>query len=872
MVDYVRTLAEIPISPFNSSARSWSAEVRSGSIISSYAVSPANTFTCPPYSIKLSKNSSREAQSVTYCSIRDPQPRLISFHEETKKRVSYGGQLKTFKTDLPNVGVLVVGIECIATHQHDEGLTEIDVLCIYEDGRVLCYDQDLTSRKWDARIATTQDSHLGSPKMHVVQATTVRTEQASRTILCERGDALAALDSNRTTYGQQMLLLTTRLALDANIDSQASLDLRIVAIKDIRSTDSEVTSARPRLEQLASLTIPEPKEAHHKTSLWQTHPSSGMLYQLAADSLLVYDLAVLAPRLVHNIRIPESMDVQSFIRISSDIVAISNENRIFVVGSQFSSFQAMYELRVPRKTRPNPREHDDKQSITLTQDASQLLSYHSPSGSAIVLQGRNLLAVDLTKSVKSELLSRKRKRKALLIDDIGQGSLASAEKRHPSNSITATPKVLGNLVNPKLESTRWKDQKKTLDDALEKGDSPEFDRLMVSMLGDIKGGRSYDATTSSAPEFVLDYIIGKMFLTFSLEIAHDSKDFRFLSGLRMHSMYEGSWRQLVRKGLLTTNLVEASLKRQGMISGNNVLSHEALVQAHADQDPSLGTVLALLQSSCMIKVPEVCHALKITVGKFEMLTTSVGLKSSTYMDDNFCPGKDAGKETQLTIPNTDHGTLRKSDELDHLHNLLDAIIAHCGVSSAMTVTKALRRQLSTSELRRVLDILRMKLAHHGWLSPYIEHSPTAEFSEQLPNNKISMIAKLLNCVVDSLGTHGWLLNGGITHDSSDATESVSYMQAAVSAALEGIEEATYLQAMLEDLLLCGKSALNSRPTPAQGPRIGQRSALPMGLKLDQNVSLTKVGAGGEIQRRSQRDIGKLKSRRVPEYSFERITV
>ena len=49
--------------------------------------------------------------------------------------------------------------------------------------------------------------------------------------------------------------------------------------------------------------------------------------------------------------------------------------------------------------------------------------------------------------------------------------------------------------------------------------------------------------------------------------------------------------------------------------------------------------------------------------------------------------------------------------------------------------------------------------------------------------------------------------------------------------------------------------------------------LPLGLNLDKDrVPLTKVGAGGEVMRRSRRDIGDLKSRRVGEYSFERIVI
>jgi len=50
------------------------------------------------------------------------------------------------------------------------------------------------------------------------------------------------------------------------------------------------------------------------------------------------------------------------------------------------------------------------------------------------------------------------------------------------------------------------------------------------------------------------------------------------------------------------------------------------------------------------------------------------------------------------------------------------------------------------------------------------------------------------------------------------------------------------------------------------------SVLPLGLRPGLTISTHKVGAGGEIIRRSRRDVGRLKSRMVPKYSFERIFV
>lgn len=50
------------------------------------------------------------------------------------------------------------------------------------------------------------------------------------------------------------------------------------------------------------------------------------------------------------------------------------------------------------------------------------------------------------------------------------------------------------------------------------------------------------------------------------------------------------------------------------------------------------------------------------------------------------------------------------------------------------------------------------------------------------------------------------------------------------------------------------------------------SLLPLGLKTAPVISTTKVGAGGELIKRSARDIGRLKSKMVGRYSFDRIVI
>ena len=223
---------------------------------------------------------------------------------------------------------------------------------------------------------------------------------------------------------------------------------------------------------------------------------------------------------------------------------------------------------------------------------------------------------------------------------------------------------------------------------------------------------------------------------------------------------------------------------------------------------------------------------------------------------------------------------------------MDLALQRCSTVPSNFLTKAFKRTSTKPQLRHLVDHLRIIVAQHGWLTPY-DFSFDDLSKEPAANNQLVIIAHLLNSILDALGPAGWML--GPQRSQTDTTfadpaDTLSYMQAEVSAALEGIEEAMYLKGVLGEMLLCGKEALkapppkrvltndkaNSKQQQLVKPTIVQLEkedpVLPLGLKLKPPIAMTRVGAGGEVIKRSARDIGRLKSRMVGKYSFERIVI
>ena len=795
------------------------------------------------------------------------------FSEQRDNHISQGRQIETATYNIAKSRNPIIHIEALATYQGEHGFAECDVLCVQENGEIHCYNEALTLEKWTSHIASIRD---GDNKLHVEHVSLVSIQQAIQNILKDRADILEVLHARKENFSPNLLLLLTRSISNPALDDRGTLTLHILAVKNRQSTNPDILSeSRDLAERLASIKIPESLDVRARETSFRLYTTSGLLYQESSGDLFIYDLTTLTPQLVQTMNCSSAKAGLSYIRISSDLVATLSLDSLFIVDSKFSSVQANFKLPIPKQNRSFDSSNSESQSPNYHTAGTQLLSYHSPSHSVIVLIGRSLIAVDISEVIARRIPSRKRKRNGLLIDAVGRGSLSSELSQQPQRRVGELPRTLGQIVDPYSETPEWRDQKETLDCLLERGDLLDFDRLMASALegGGIRSG--HDANVEYPPQYKVDYLLSKMFSITESKTTSQLGANRFISKLHLQQLPKKAWELLVQKCCISTEQLEASMKRQNLMNKHNALRDNDVIQTLADYDATMTTLLSLLESPCLLKISEVCHALKISTAKLARLQAPGNSKLLTQGDELAIHGMDPADQMEPKTKYHDSNTPQGSTKRGLFNALLDIIVHRCYACPTRLLTKALKKEVSIPELRNVVDLLRIRLAQNGWLSLYTEAGPAADDERAYRNDQISMLTKVLNCVIDSLGTGGWLLNNSVVDGAAEAIKTVSYMKNEVCAALEGIEEAAYLQGMLGEVLLCGKSALHSqtsRPPLAVDPEDEQKCALPLGLRLDQSISLIKVGAGGELQKRSRRDIGKLKSRRVPEYSFERISV
>ena len=758
--------------------------------------------------------------------------------------------------------------------------SENKLLALQGDGTVTCYSADLKTQEWYSNINAGASNLISVPT--ILAAATLSVQQARKTILSNREDVLATLRPDGDAVDPSLLLVMRRSPTRDTDNSAGTLELQILHIKtaDV-GTSGFALDTRQNLYPLATLAMPEPRLFNSKKTRITMHTASGTVYQEAEGVLAVYDLAGSVPRLLHTL---VQNDIFSYLRLSSELVASSRDGSLSVVDLTYGSLQDECTLTSDYGTKVMQKSDKPKDEPTINGNL-RLLSYFAPLDIIVALDGRKLLAVQLSTAQRADE-PRKRKREGLLINSIGRGSSSITRASPISGKSVREIDSLGTYL-PSFDSSDWKAQKATLDRCVAQNDEKEFDRLMAGHLG-IKP-TTEDKQTSKAwlqihvDQHAVSYVLKSIFsidqTCLDKDPAGDSP--RNLS-IRFFPKLVGKW--LINKGLLTVSHIETSLRQYGALPFTSKLAGGSLIQALATMDSSLEILLSILASPVPMSSQELVHVLLISTQSQDSEATEVQ-RLLTNGNEEDGSGNERSQLVDGQIPNSLpslFSTLPTNNLNRRLLNLAMKRLYACPSSS---VARTLKRELSTPQLRILVDNLRMEISRSGWLSPYEDSLKPLDPSLQ-GDSQMCSIAHLLGCVIDSLGTGGWILGNALSDDLTETVDTIAYIKAEISAALEGIEEATYLKAMLGEILLCGKDSLNpcgtqSRMNEAQLPVLPAKpktiapdeeafKLLPLGLKPAPVVSTTKVVAGGEVLKRSRRDIGRLKSKMVGKYSYDRI--
>lgn len=708
---------------------------------------------------------------------------------------------------------------------------------MHQDGEIRCLSHDLEVEDWKTKAISG----------HVEHALVLSIEQAAQSVLKNREDVLAKLGHDTDLPNTRLLFLVTR-ALTPPTGSETFLSVRIFNIKN---------TLQP-LQELLTLTLPEPTHPEATRIEYSWHCSSGTLFQNTSSFYAVYSLSGLVPQLSHHMPFGTRKPL-SCLRMSPSLVALNTPGSVSILDIHYSSIQAEQKLESSPKRK------------------ARLLSYFAPLDVIVAIQGRKLLAFQVSTTGEQPNGSQKRKRGSLLIDSIGHGSFF---EKKPFVFVKGAPRPLGaQLSNPR---DGWDRVKGRLDTLLLEKNLEEFESVMADQFGigkvkdeNLKAHWSVDPAGGTLADLRKVHYLLKTLFSIEQTRSRDAVIWK----LKVSWFPESLCHFLIRRGLFSVEHIGTSLKKTGALPATESLKSGSFTQAIVDFDPSLITLQFILSSPVVLESEEIAHVLRHSMGVLNQPQSVDRTRLLMSANGNdLDQGLLAADEDIPMEPPTQDGKFT--------YALLEAVLSRLNTISASKLTRALKSELSTRELRSFVDLLRIELARGRWLSPYVEDRLVPAENAQTDNGQVCVIANLLNCAIDSLGAGGWIYGASI--DPSETADTIAFMKAEISAALGGIEEATYLKGMLGEILLYGKTSPSARAErhstfrPNQPPLQLQsifmaeagpeRSALPFGLKTEERILPKKAVAGGELVDRSKRDISRLRSRMVGKYTFDRITI
>ena len=239
---------------------------------------------------------------------------------------------------------------------------------------------------------------------------------------------------------------------------------------------------------------------------------------------------------------------------------------------------------------------------------------------------------------------------------------------------------------------------------------------------------------------------------------------------------------------MTKTRVETALRRYSKLPITSQLASCALIDALAEWDPSLDQLQALLASRAPLSAAELAHALArvSTAMKKNDQSKDVLMLTNGETSPSMIGGFDQQLVNRHQAESQPHAGGTAAYHESPLHRVLYSVLTRLYGFPSSSVTLALRDAFAKPQLRSLVDFLRLEIARNGWLSSYEDHISIHD-SQNTAESPISLISHLLNSILDALGPTGWML-GASANDLTETAETLSYMKAEISAALEGLRK------------------------------------------------------------------------------------
>ncbi|KAJ6051406.1 hypothetical protein N7460_001940 [Penicillium canescens] len=873
--------------------------VQTPKLVTSYAVPPQSTFSCRPCSVrrKLSKKSAVRRQ--TYTAVTKPEHQIKCFVEEIGSSGSSAPVISSSTTTVTDSTSPTTFVGIVPSSANDETETDpFDILAVHQDGRVRRLSSDLKTQRWSiqhSEIAKVCSTH------NVQSSFLVEFEDAKKALFKRRQDLASMALGDLTASGVNEPSILLVVSQPKNTDRVSLKDI-IVQMFSVPADSKSQSHESQRLRHLQTFHIPDLsglETANCSAMQWSFHSGSAGLNLSFEKGFINVDLSQYSPSVTSQFVLDEHFS--SVMRISPQFVIGASKSLVAVYDTQYNSVQ-----------RSIPADDISSSTGSTGEAPTNFISYFAKLGIAVATKGNTLIAFDLSSLPSAPSSSLKRTRDSLLIDAIGKGIGSSAaqwdvvSKKHRSDNMASL-----RLTSPE-QVEKWTRLTQTLEKAAKTKNIDLFDNAVLTYFS------TSDASTKLPvrgqyvnPEATL-FLLSKIFAV-EESTSKDAVSASSSSQLRVAMWPPTTCEWLIQLGHLSFDNVEIALRRACKPQVLQKFPTGSFIQALLDSDPSLKQVNQVLEGPILISSDELAYALKVFLNQAR--SHSGALEETARAISN----GDVATPTQELTKHLGSETANLKDIFTGLNTSLQKIHAQ----PLPVVVTSLRSNLSRTELFSMVHHLRLSLATGGYTSRFTENPPTPITPHQItPALSLNVIVDLLTASVDAVGPSGWISavpaagefaeSDSVTAAASREMELIADMKSEVSAALAGVEEATYLKGIMCEYLrfadqvvtpaATSEDALAKMEAEAAGPshlvryeklngadlmiftRPGEGEdgfdgdaggkMLPLSLKATSgDVSRTKMKKStGEIKSRTSREIGYLRRKAVGKYSFERLII
>lgn len=761
-----------------------------------------------------------------------------------------------------------------------------DLLIVKEDGEIQCLDGDSLEEKWTSPASALQresPTPISDAKVEFAHLTSAYA--ASQGILKGRQDVFALFpqEISEDGFNPDVLVLITK-----SIESRT-----IHVVTGPSKSVSHLNGSKHSVMSLLTTNLPPPKDcAFPSKASFSLQVTAGILQQLSSSRLTTFNMSETLPKELSQVR---SKGAQSFLRLSSTSTMVSSETSIQVYNPKFQSILASIQLNGTSNAESLKRKRLSAEDINgVTHHSCSLVSYFPKLGTAVGILDNDLVGIQI------ESQEGKGRATGLLIDSL---RCSVPGQIRPGRGATGTKEIGLTTMESYLPGSidageaLWEDQTKPMEDAFSTGNTTEFDLFMADKFNGWRKALVNGSNTSPTPKIQgnptdvdrrwIIYALSKIF-KWSKE---DAGEYR----LSIPFYPPNSFMWLLRTGNMTVANIESALRHEIRLSSVESIPSGELVDALVEIDRDMDLLLALLSSN-FLGAAELLSAIRHLMESLELLGEDSRTKQMllTNGEDLELVNDDVEEEVKKLEAEAEADLALAEYQLGPGSGVrgeaLSLALSKLYTCPTNSIVYALQTTFSTQEVVALIYLLRFELARGAWTTRYLdaEQSDIIDEEADIPNNSIILISSLLNNCIDAVGAGGWLSGDArlINGDPFEAEELIASLKLEVSAALEGIEEASYLRGLTSEMIRYGDAVQKvSQKTGPETPGKKRKTMpvllpsteqgmkiLPFGLKADQHISLLRVGAGGEIQERSARDIGHLKSQKVGKYSLERIII